>query len=376
MKFEALSNVARAVKKVERPLAGPVPTSLKVSTTMPDPGSGAGFVKWNRKALDDESQQVVRTIVRRGYVFNVPVMSGAEFRRRTPHEADDDLTSPRPMIRGANTAAEDARTILRTAVEHHPSPPQQATSELADDKGLTHRPRRWAWMAALSALLVAASAVVAEFRRASPTRGAASTASDYTKVTNFTDSAFSPALSPDGRMVTFVRGEAMTVGGEGDIFVKLLPDGEPVQLTHDGGMKMSPTFTPGGDRVAYRVPPLMTDPKNWSTWTVSVFGRDSRLLFNNASALTWVPGAAPPRVLFSEVDAGTHMSIVTAAENRTDRHLVYSPAEADAMAHRSFVSPDGSHLLVVEMEDGWRPCWLVPRSVPSGAVTLFFQGCR
>jgi hypothetical protein len=215
---------------------------------MPDPGSGAGFVKWNRKALDDESQQVVRTIVRRGYVFNVPVMSGAEFRRRTPHETDDDLTSPRPMIRGANTAAQDARTILRTAVEHHPSPPQHTTSELADDKGLTHRPRRWAWMAALSALLVAASAVVAEFRRASPTRGTASTASDYTKVTNFTDSAFSPALSPDGRMVTFVRGEAMTVGGEGDIFIKLLPDGEPVQLTHDGGMKMSPGLLAGRSR--------------------------------------------------------------------------------------------------------------------------------
>ena len=36
------------MKKVDRPLADPVPVSLNVSTTMPAPGSGAGFLKWNR----------------------------------------------------------------------------------------------------------------------------------------------------------------------------------------------------------------------------------------------------------------------------------------------------------------------------------------
>src|SRR5438477_280112 len=56
---------------------------------------------------------------------------------------------------------------------------------------------------------------------------------EYTQLTNFADSATSPALSPDGRMLAFVRGES-TVSGPGQIYVKLLPDGEPLQLTHNG----------------------------------------------------------------------------------------------------------------------------------------------
>lgn len=280
-----------------------------------------------RKALDDRSQRVIRTIVRRGYVFNVDVTTGA-----------------------------GADTIRQPAVED-PSPPNRRISEQAEDEILRHRPGRWAWMAALAALLVAGGAIVADFRTTSGRRGAASTP-DYTQVTNFTDSVFAPALSPDGRMLAFIRGEATTVGGIGDIFIKLLPDGEPVRLTHDAGNKMSPTFTPGGNRVAYGVPAL-TEPKNWSTWTVSVFGGDSRLLFNNASGLMWVADASPPRVLFSEVDAGVHMSIVSAAEDGTDGRVVYSPAGSNAMAHRSFLSRDRKHMLVVEMEGGWHPCRLV-----------------
>jgi len=162
-------------------------------------------------------------------------------------------------------------------------------------------------------------------------------------------------------MLTFIRGENMaTVGGEGDIFIKLLPDGEPVQLTHDGKGRMTPVFTPGGDRIVYGVVPLMTDPMSWSTWTVSVFGGEPKLLLSNASALTWIPGASPPKVLFSQVDTRAHMSIVTSGVNRTEGRTVYSPAAFDAMAHRSFLSPDRKQVLVVEMKGGWGPCRLVP----------------
>src|SRR5271163_2525260 len=77
------------------------------------------------------------------------------------------------------------------------------------------------------------------------------------------DSAITPALSPDGRMLAFMRGAAMFTG-RGDVYVKLLPDGDPVQLTHDGGQKMGPVgFSPDGPRIAYtRVP--------WETWSVPV----------------------------------------------------------------------------------------------------------
>ena len=61
-------------------------------------------------------------------------------------------------------------------------------------------------------LLVAADITVvvfqaALFRAARPERGNVAAALNYTQLTNFTDAAFSPALSPDGRMLTFIRGE-------------------------------------------------------------------------------------------------------------------------------------------------------------------------
>jgi serine/threonine protein kinase len=76
---------------------------------------------------------------------------------------------------------------------------------------------------------------------------------DYIPLTNFTDSAVQPSLSPDGRMLTFIRGDdPFTTAGE--VYVKLLPNGDPVQLTHDGhdgSAKMSPKFSPDGSRITY-----------------------------------------------------------------------------------------------------------------------------
>src|SRR6516165_1494994 len=49
---------------------------------------------------------------------------------------------------------------------------------------------------------------------------------EYEQLTDFPDSVSQPALSPDGRMLAFVRG-ASTFLGPGDIYVKMLPSGEP-----------------------------------------------------------------------------------------------------------------------------------------------------
>ena len=61
--------------------------------------------------------------------------------------------------------------------------------------------------------------------------------SEYKQLTNFTDSASAPSLSPDGRMVTFKRGDTSFLS-PGQIFVKLLPNGESVQLTTSAGRKV------------------------------------------------------------------------------------------------------------------------------------------
>jgi eukaryotic-like serine/threonine-protein kinase len=93
-------------------------------------------------------------------------------------------------------------------------------------------PQRQRWLPiALSCLALAALAAgfaLHHFSR--PDLPRAST--NWEQLTFFTDSAVYPALSPDGRMLTFIRGRDAFFG-QGQVYVKLLPGGEPVELTHD-----------------------------------------------------------------------------------------------------------------------------------------------
>jgi Tol biopolymer transport system component len=139
----------------------------------------------------------------------------------------------------------------------------------------------------------------------------------------------------------------------GQIYAKLLPDGEPVQLTHDELDKMSPEFSPDGSRIAYTA-----IPPEWNTWVVPVLGGEPRLMLANAAAVTWIDATT---LLFSEIGKGMHMSIVTASENRADSRTVYVPPRERGMAHRSAISPDHKWVLVAHMDNGgWLPCLVVP----------------
>jgi DNA-binding winged helix-turn-helix (wHTH) protein len=81
--------------------------------------------------------------------------------------------------------------------------------------------RRWLWWAAAGmAVLTVASVVL--FRSPTP---AGPARLEYTQLTNFVDSVVSPALSADGRLLTFIRGDNTFVG-PGEIYVQLLPNGE------------------------------------------------------------------------------------------------------------------------------------------------------
>lgn len=208
------------------------------------------------------------------------------------------------------------------------------------------RPSRPAVAAvAAIALLVLGGLLFLRSRRASaPPR------SRWTQLTHFTDSVTSPALSPDGRMLAFLHGPDTFVG-PGQIYVKILPDGEPVKLTDDALEKMSPAFSPDGSRIAYTATP-------WDSWVVPVLGGKPRLWLPNASGLTWID---PEHILFSEVKTGIHMALVTAGESRAESRDLYVPPPPSGMAHRSYISPDRKWVLAVEMDaTSWLPCRLLP----------------
>ena len=178
--------------------------------------------------------------------------------------------------------------------------------------------------------------------------------SQWVQLTQLPDSVSQPALSPDGRMLAFIRGYS-TLVGPGQIYVKILPDGEPAQLTHDSLYKMSPAFSPDGTRIAYTA---VDRQFHWDTWVVPALGGEPQPLMRNASGLIWT---GPRQVLFSEMKMGVHMGIAAAEESRIGARDVYVPEDEPAMAHRSYLSPDGKWVLLVEMDQDhlWLPCRLV-----------------
>jgi serine/threonine protein kinase len=190
----------------------------------------------------------------------------------------------------------------------------------------------------------------------------------FEQITNYTDSASDPALSPDGRMVAFIRG-ADSMGSSantGQVWIKLLPNGDPVQLTHSAVRKSAVTFSPEGSSVAYT---QLNARFLWETWEVPALGGEPHQLLPNASGLTWI---APDRMMFSEVRPGesVHMGIVTSGPSRAEETAVYWPPAVTNMAHYSALSSDRKWALVVEMDGtGWLPCRVVPFD-GSGAVRV------
>ncbi len=204
----------------------------------------------------------------------------------------------------------------------------------------------------IAALLLLAAGVTAFFHyRTSPGNPASS--NNWKQLTFFTDSVVSPALSPDGKMLTFIHGDDPFFGA-GQVMVKILPDGQPVELTHDATAKMRPTFSPDGSTILYSTAIV------WDVWQVPVLGGEPQRFMPNASSLSPLEGGK--RLMFSEITSGLHMVLVSTDENRGNRREIYVPPGDRGMVHHSYLSPDGKWVLIVEMSSRGDivPCRIVP----------------
>ena len=196
-------------------------------------------------------------------------------------------------------------------------------------------------------------------------QGKGSDSSAWVQLTHFPDPVTQPALSPDGRSLAFLR-SASDFGAAGQIYVKALPDGAPVQLTHDSRQKISPTFSPNGDLIAYTV----LDPQyHYETWVVPVRGGEPRRWLSNAADLTWT---GPRQVMFSEPRGNPSLGIVTAHEDRAGERDVYMPGNLGGMARRAKTSPDGRWVALAEMTSygNWDPCRVVPNDGSSQGFAI------
>ncbi len=223
----------------------------------------------------------------------------------------------------------------------------------------TLRSRKRRWIAVSAAVVLAIMAAIILVIGLRP-RSALVPASEWVQITNFADSVSSPAFSPDGRMLTFLRGNDTFVTA-GQVYAMLLPHGDPVRLTNDSSPKMSPVFSHDGATIAYTVP--------WDTWTVPVLGGQPRLWLPNASGLIWLDAE---NLMFSQISSGIHMEVVASDLSRAHVHTIYTPEPSLGMMHRSYLSPDRRWVIGVEMNGFfWDRCRLVPfdgstRGVPIG----------
>ena len=214
---------------------------------------------------------------------------------------------------------------------------------------------------AAAALLAAALLGVYHWKLSAP--GLPPSSDKWDQLTFFNDNAVYPAVSSDGRMLAFLRGSDSFMG-KGEVYVKLLPTGTAVALTHDGKGKLSPAFSPDNSSIAYGI----YDP--WETWQVPVLGGDAQLLLANASSLAWIENGR--RLLFSETRNGMHMVLVTTDLSRGDSRDVYVPPGERGMVHHSYLSPDGKSVLIVQMDNSGNivPCQVVPFDGKGGPVTV------
>ncbi len=290
-----------------------------------------------RDALSDlaESPRYIETIPRVGYRFISPVRSAAR-----PSEPHSVLAIPQPPP---------------------PNPHPPALAAVAVSPAI-----RWRFFAAAGLTICAAIGVTVYLSlRTDPAT------LKYTQLTDFTDSATTPALSADGHFLAFIRGDSPFMSA-GQIYVKMLPDGDARQLTNDPRLKYNLAFSPDGSQIAYTV----LENGTFATYTISVLGGDPHLLLSNAAGLTWLD---PNHFLFSRFRSGLHLGIVTEAATGDDLRELYFPPHQRAMAHYSLASPDHKSALVVEMngQGEWTLCRLIsidgtaaPKPVgPDGACT-------
>src|SRR3954465_10225000 len=201
---------------------------------------------------------------------------------------------------------------------------------LALEKTAPVRPARMAAVVASVLVLAAAAAVagIAAVRVLGPHRGPIA----YDQLTSFTDAAFEPALSADGRMMAFLVGSDVGFPPSGQVYTVMLPDGEPIQRTHDASAKYGVAISPDGSEITYTVA-----AGGWNTMAVPVLGGEPRLLLKNAAGLSWLD---QHHALFSEILTGVHMELVTATDRRESERRVYVPRHERGMAHYGYASPD------------------------------------
>jgi eukaryotic-like serine/threonine-protein kinase len=267
--------------------------------------------------------------------------------------------------------------------------------------------RLWPWAVGLAtaAMLAAGSFYVFGVRGPQDGGTAAPAAASFNRLTDQEGSESFPSLSPDGKLLLFVK----SARGNADIYLQRVGGGNPVNLTQDSAVDdTQPAFSPDGQRIAFRSerdgggifvmggtgesPRRVTEfgyNPSWSPdgreiafategvagpferkldsqlWVVNVATGEKRLAGkddavqpswspNSQRIAYWgLPSGSAQRILWTVPAAGGEPVQVTQGE-----HLDWNPVW----------SPDGRHLYFISDRSGSMNVWKVPIDEASGKV--------
>ena len=132
---------------------------------------------------------------------------------------------------------------------------------------VARRSSAWAMAWILVGALLAAALLATWFLRSAPATATAPTGMAPQRLTDFVGMEESPAASPDGKTVAFVR-----TGANSQIWLRLLAGGgPPLQVTHDAADHKQPRWAPDSSTLIYFTP-ASTPGEQGTLWEVPALG--------------------------------------------------------------------------------------------------------
>jgi len=184
------------------------------------------------------------------------------------------------------------------------------------------------------------------------------------------DGDWTPAVSPDGRQLAFVRGPE---GSVYDVYIVKLPDGTPRRITNDGRLIVGLTWSSDGSKIIFS----SNRSGSISLWRVSAQGGTpehepaggdnaySPSIARQGNRLVYSHGSATWSILAANLDRkgpDAEADILTSSEQDASPHV--SPA-GDKIAFQSWRS--GSQEIWTAGIDGSNPIQLTTMSASAGS---------
>jgi serine/threonine protein kinase len=200
--------------------------------------------------------------------------------------------------------------------------------------------RRWLWPAAAALLLFAVAAGAWRFLP----RGSTEAQQTAGPLTSYLGMEATPSLSPDGNQVAFAW-DGDKEGGPPQIYVSLIGRGSPLQLTKEGASH-SPAWSPDGQTIAF----LRVEGQGYSqVRLIPTLGGPEQQIgrMRISSLLSWSPDSK--RIFFSARGEGTRKSsIFFLPSSGGEPQAVTSASKTDYPSDLTpVVSPDGKKLAFV-----------------------------